>query len=194
MTSAIGSTSPRSEGTAVRTRRSATWHTPAVRRRKPVGSTRPEAACGAQHLTAVCGPLSRSHSASPILRKRPPIGATLFDVELARESCGPIHEAKHVSEGIRCVEASFSPRPSFDRTQLSTLPCAVCPGMYHLDIVSFEIQRRWIRPYARRVAISNRIVDTERDALTVKVVPSRTYSLARRLQESRVERHRDFQV
>jgi len=42
MTSAIGSTSPQSDDAAVRTRRSATWRTPAVRKQKPVGSTRPE--------------------------------------------------------------------------------------------------------------------------------------------------------
>ncbi len=44
MTSATGSTSPRSDGAAARTRRSATWCTPAARRRKLVSSTRPELA------------------------------------------------------------------------------------------------------------------------------------------------------
>ena len=46
MTSAIGSTSPRSDGAAVRTRRAATWSTPAVRKQKPVGSSRPFAGTG----------------------------------------------------------------------------------------------------------------------------------------------------
>ena len=114
MTSAIGSTSPRSDGAAVRTRRTAIWCTPAVHRRKSVGSTRPEAASRKRPLSAAYCDGSYRQS---LTRRRPPSLSSAVRRQVASTAlpCARMHSTPRMG-----VERSPG---NFKRVQSQVLPC-----------------------------------------------------------------------
>ncbi len=124
MTSAIGSTSPQSDGAAARARRSAIWCTPAVPRRKPVGSTRPQGVIQDEppDLTS-----ARARTTALGRRVRVPLW-------LGSASCGPSGPARKSGE-VATASGSFAaadPRGSWVGSAIngpSRRPPNLRPGM-----------------------------------------------------------------
>jgi hypothetical protein len=163
MTSVIGSTSPRSDGAAVRTRRSATRCTPAVRRRKPVGSTRPGAVrrqrplrChGSCSASQYCAADSRA-CWPPVYRPRSRCAPTTFAAPLSnvQSGCSPTSVAnafegspfRHVQRptftGRLSTSASYRPSFWLAATMASKpLDCRSLLSALYLSSAAFEIRR-----------------------------------------------------